>query len=71
MLWFDVGIVRYTTRRDSQEHLLQLWFDVGIVRYTTHKFVKMINLKLWFDVGIVRYTTIQIFCGWRVCCGLM
>ncbi len=35
MLWFDVGIKRYTTypKIVSEEDLL--WFDVGIKRYTT------------------------------------
>ena len=35
MLWFDVGIKRYTTvcRENVKYH--QLWFDVGIKRYTT------------------------------------
>ena len=37
MLWFDVGIERYTTvwRRARAE--LALWFDVGIERYTTQR----------------------------------
>ena len=34
-LWFDVGIVRYTTEGTSQHVQVGLWFDVGIVRYTT------------------------------------
>ena len=35
MLWFDVGIVRYTTMRTWIDYATSLWFDVGIVRYTT------------------------------------
>ena len=35
MLWFDVGIVRYTTEPQQSETAQELWFDVGIVRYTT------------------------------------
>ena len=34
-LWFDVGIVRYTTWLTYQRTPSELWFDVGIVRYTT------------------------------------
>ncbi len=36
MLWFDVGIKRYTTFRKHVLNLSRLWFDVGIKRYTTH-----------------------------------
>ena len=35
MLWFDVGIVRYTTISAPRTATAKLWFDVGIVRYTT------------------------------------
>ena len=35
MLWFDVGIKRYTTRHGLGLIALMLWFDVGIKRYTT------------------------------------
>ena len=35
MLWFDVGIVRYTTCSLLCGWYSVLWFDVGIVRYTT------------------------------------
>ena len=35
MLWFDVGIKRYTTVPPVYEEVQQLWFDVGIKRYTT------------------------------------
>ena len=36
-LWFDVGIVRYTTLQEMHIVQIWLWFDVGIVRYTTFK----------------------------------
>ena len=35
MLWFDVGIKRYTTKMRLGLIIPQLWFDVGIKRYTT------------------------------------
>ena len=35
MLWFDVGIKRYTTRDFFYRMASELWFDVGIKRYTT------------------------------------
>ena len=35
MLWFDVGIKRYTTVSLIFAHDARLWFDVGIKRYTT------------------------------------
>ena len=35
MLWFDVGIKRYTTVCVRIYTYVQLWFDVGIKRYTT------------------------------------
>ena len=35
MLWFDVGIKRYTTLAMSSSVAHELWFDVGIKRYTT------------------------------------
>ena len=35
MLWFDVGIKRYTTSSSSVSSSSVLWFDVGIKRYTT------------------------------------
>ena len=35
LLWFDVGIKRYTTTRLERSKALRLWFDVGIKRYTT------------------------------------
>ena len=35
MLWFDVGIKRYTTLYRQINVMGELWFDVGIKRYTT------------------------------------
>ena len=35
MLWFDVGIKRYTTKTTQNSFGAELWFDVGIKRYTT------------------------------------
>ena len=35
MLWFDVGVKRYTTYLRKSEHHQELWFDVGVKRYTT------------------------------------
>ena len=35
LLWFDVGIKRYTTPQRCSYALKELWFDVGIKRYTT------------------------------------
>ena len=35
LLWFDVGIKRYTTERQAAASGEWLWFDVGIKRYTT------------------------------------
>ena len=35
MLWFDVGIKRYTTQGSTSTITHKLWFDVGIKRYTT------------------------------------
>ena len=35
MLWFDVGIKRYTTASSAAALNIELWFDVGIKRYTT------------------------------------
>ena len=39
VLWFDVGIKRYTTVIDNPLVYEQLWFDVGIKRYTTARFL--------------------------------
>ena len=36
MLWFDVGIKRYTTGEVNSSPRYGLWFDVGIKRYTTN-----------------------------------
>ena len=38
MLWFDVGIKRYTTNNFDVKRAIALWFDVGIKRYTTFYF---------------------------------
>ena len=35
VLWFDVGIKRYTTRQRKQERSGRLWFDVGFKRYNS------------------------------------
>ena len=35
MLWFDVGVKRYTTPLGSSRKRHKLWFDVGVKRYTT------------------------------------
>ena len=35
LLWFDVGIKRYTTETSKHLQQIMLWFDVGIKRYTT------------------------------------
>ena len=43
MLWFDVGIVRYTTYPQKLSTECLLWFDVGIVRYTTVNFLAAIS----------------------------
>ena len=45
MLWFDVGIKRYTTCSTFLMVRKSLWFDVGIKRYTTK------NLLPNFDNG--------------------
>ena len=71
MLWFDVGIVRYTTRLTSYRHRSELWFDVGIVRYTTFGSNWSLMSGLWFDVGIVRYTTPDNIALIGEGCGLM
>ena len=39
LLWFDVGIKRYTTAYREILTTGELWFDVGIKRYTTSPFV--------------------------------
>ena len=35
MLWFDVGVKRYTTNEALIFFAIGLWFDVGVKRYTT------------------------------------
>ena len=35
MLWFDVGVKRYTTTPWQSLCWQMLWFDVGVKRYTT------------------------------------
>ena len=35
MLWFDVGVKRYTTYLRVCYNCGKLWFDVGVKRYTT------------------------------------
>ena len=37
LLWFDVGIKRYTTSSSRTAARNQLWFDVEIKRYTTRQ----------------------------------
>ena len=70
-LWFDVGIVRYTTDTLSSSGDNGLWFDVGIVRYTTRYPKTRLHVLLWFDVGIVRYTTCFAYIAFVASCGLM
>ena len=71
MLWFDVGIKRYTTPASWIHHQHELWFDVGIKRYTTQCNGLQIMEELWFDVGIKRYTTGKLEYLWMSSCGLM
>ena len=71
MLWFDVGIKRYTTNPPPDATLPQLWFDVGIKRYTTKLALGLNVVSLWFDVGIKRYTTERQAERDRTRCGLM
>ena len=70
-MWFDVGIVRYTTSKRKESGDQGLWFDVGIVRYTTTIPIIRTTKWLWFDVGIVRYTTMERAPGSNLRCGLM
>ena len=35
LLWFDVGVKRYTTKRTTDSTPPKLWLDVGVKRYTT------------------------------------
>ena len=71
MLWFDVGIKRYTTERQRSLNEKQLWFDVGIKRYTTLVRKLKYSSMLWFDVGIKRYTTNFLMILFAQGCGLM
>ena len=71
VLWFDVGIKRYTTFVPSEWYSIELWFDVGIKRYTTRFLVDVCPCKLWFDVGIKRYTTRKSKRERKPSCGLM
>ena len=45
MLWFDVGIKRYTTPSSEEPSGRELWFDVGVKRYTTFAY---------FVIGVFR-----------------
>ena len=49
MLWFDVGIKRYTTFMLSITSKSLLWFDVGIKRYTT---ITVLSVRL-FGCGLM------------------
>ena len=71
LLWFDVGIKRYTTAGSNWSSTLGLWFDVGIKRYTTMPMNASTSLQLWFDVGIKRYTTSLTNLRLLTRCGLM
>ena len=71
MLWFDVGIKRYTTGISITRTHEELWFDVGIKRYTTLNLLNVRAMKLWFDVGIKRYTTYLKSNLCEYSCGLM
>ena len=71
LLWFDVGIKRYTTSCRMKAKRSGLWFDVGIKRYTTRIGYDAYKAQLWFDVGIKRYTTRQYEYQRLLSCGLM
>ena len=71
MLWFDVGIKRYTTSGRTTIVTAELWFDVGIKRYTTQRHRYQQSQELWFDVGIKRYTTLALAFALVRGCGLM
>ena len=71
LLWFDVGIKRYTTVLGRYMSAVKLWFDVGIKRYTTMGISLLIAVPLWFDVGIKRYTTYLMKTQSLIGCGLM
>ena len=40
-LWFDVEMIRYTTKQIASRYSPTLWFDVEMIRYTT--FPKLIK----------------------------
>ena len=46
LLWFDVGIKRYTTPSGRDWFGLALWFDVGIKRYTTGIKIHLLTSKV-------------------------
>ena len=71
LLWFDVGIKRYTTKIRLNLADTSLWFDVGIKRYTTRYVDNIKDRRLWFDVGIKRYTTPSLPYKQAPSCGLM
>ena len=58
---FDVGNIRYTTRRHQHYRGEQLRFDVGNIRYTTRSKRAGTKHQLRFDVGNIRYTTVLAF----------
>ena len=71
MLWFDVGVKRYTTNRFKAHAGRELWFDVGVKRYTTIVPWQHPKNMLWFDVGVKRYTTDKKVFPEGAGCGLM
>ena len=71
MLWFDVGVKRYTTNYIAHSPLAELWFDVGVKRYTTNPSSLFHASALWFDVGVKRYTTPDWTGTFMTRCGLM
>ena len=71
VLWFDVGLKRYTTHAKSGSYKAKLWFDVGLKRYTTSAVISDESILLWFDVGLKRYTTLCELPFCRSSCGLM
>ncbi len=48
MLWFYVGIKRYTTFVKNISEIILLWFYVGIKRYTTISFSRHLFLSCGF-----------------------
>ena len=71
MLWFDVEMIRYTTRQHWSTTLPKLWFDVEMIRYTTIGDFKLVPVSLWFDVEMIRYTTDLFATRPTNGCGLM